>query len=66
MTIRHILGIFGGKDSAALFIGNPSVTSRRSVGGFLSSSFLRGFFDSFICDCMHLKIYPRNSIVCLT
>ena len=45
MTIRHILGIFGGKDSAALLIGNPSVTSRRSVGDFLSSSFLRGFYD---------------------
>jgi len=25
MNVRHILGISGGKDSAALFIGNPSV-----------------------------------------
>ena len=46
MTIRHILGISGGKDSAALFIGNPLETSRRSVGSFLSSSLLSGFFVS--------------------
>lgn len=24
-NVRHILGISGGKDSAALFVGNPSV-----------------------------------------
>lgn len=43
-NVRHILGISGGKDSVALFIGDPSVTSRRSIGSFLSSSLLRGFF----------------------
>lgn len=32
-NVRHILDISGGKDSAALFIGNPRETSQRSVGG---------------------------------
>ena len=32
-SIRHILGISGGKDSAVLFIGNHSVTSWQSAGG---------------------------------
>ena len=44
MTIRHILGIFGVKDSAALFIGIPLETSRRSVGGFPSLILLCMFF----------------------
>ncbi len=38
MNVRHILGISGGKDSAALFIGNPSVV-------FL----LRAFFVGSLC-----------------
>lgn len=49
MKVRHILGIFGGKDSAALFIGNPSVTSLRSVGGLPSSILLCGFFAPSLC-----------------
>lgn len=44
MTRWHILGISGGKDSAALFIGDPSVTSRRSVGGFPSPWVLCALF----------------------
>lgn len=28
-NVRHILGIFGGKDIAALFMGDPSVIPRR-------------------------------------
>ena len=46
MTRWHILGISGGKDSAALFIGDTSVSFRRYVGGFISSSLLRGIFVS--------------------
>lgn len=38
--VRHILGISGGKDSAALFMGNPSVISRRPLVGFPSSCVL--------------------------
>lgn len=48
-NVRHILGISGGKDSAALFMGNPSVNSRRTLGGFPSSILLRGFYDPSIC-----------------
>ena len=44
MTIRHILGISGGKDNSALFIGNPSMISRQSVGGFPSSWVLCALF----------------------
>ena len=44
-NIRHILGISGGKDSVALSIDNPSVTSRRSSGGSTSSILLRGLYD---------------------
>ena len=46
-SIRHILGISGGKDSATLYIGNPSVTSRQSAGGSHSSILLRGFYNPF-------------------
>lgn len=58
MIIQYILGISGGKDSAALLIGNPSVTSRRSVGGFISSILLHGFYeptllsDAFYTNCV--------------
>ncbi len=48
-NVRHILGISGGKDSAALFMGNPSVISRRSLGDFPSSILLRGFYNPSIC-----------------
>ena len=51
-SIRHILGISGGKDSAVLFIGNPSVISRRSAGGSTSSILLRGLYD---LSCLSTK-----------
>ena len=43
-NVRHIIGISGGKDREALFMGNPSVISRRILGGFPSSILLRGFY----------------------
>lgn len=51
MTIRHILGISGGKDSAALLIGNPSVTSRRSI--FVVKSY-------HICDNYQRRIIKEK------
>ena len=48
MTIRHILGISGVKDSAALFIGNPLETSRRSVGSFHFLILLHESYNSFV------------------
>lgn len=48
-NVRHILVISGDKDSAALFVGNPSVISRRPLGDFPSSILLRGFYNPSIC-----------------
>lgn len=50
-NVRHILGISGGKDSAAPSIGNSSVTSRQSVCSFPSLPLLRGFFVLYVSKC---------------
>lgn len=45
----HILGISGDKDSAPLFMGNPSMIFRRPFGGIPSSILLRELFDPSFC-----------------
>lgn len=50
-NVRHILGISDGKDSATLFMGNPSVISRQSVCSFPSLPLLRGFFVLYVSKC---------------
>lgn len=60
MNVRHILGIFGGKDSAALFIGNPPVTSRRFQGGSISSLLLYGFNAPPLCALHIIVLYPQS------
>lgn len=42
MNVRHILGIFGGKDGAAPSIGNSSVTSGNLSVVFLLCHFFVG------------------------
>lgn len=48
-NVRHILGISSGKDSAALFMGNPSMIFRRPFGGIPSSILLHEFYDPSFC-----------------
>lgn len=52
MNVRHILGISGGKDSAALFIGNPSVV-------FL----LHAFFVGSLCLFPRNSVPPEDQYI---